>query len=1290
MANVSVLINSKINHIFGRSLVSIYTAWLMILSAFVVLSITPVPAESEVQVCPSILQAEDSNTQSTTVASTVSCLLALAKDGDNNAQYLLGEAYRKGIEVKKDLAQALHWFQKAAMEGHVEGSYASGFAHYYGIGTQRNDTIATTFLQRAATEGHSNAQKLLGDLLYNLQTSDINVNVSIALDWYKRAATAGHLYAQLALGDHYLTSHPMQALRWYNLAANQDYGPVQTRLGFIFEHGLNGTIPADIGRAIYWYQRASTVGHFPTITDNPNRWDLDTTAPLALYDIYLNGSGVTQDLSEAAKWLTRVAQKGHRHSLFLLANMYMNGVGVERDPELAIEYYELAADAGSGISILTLGRIWSEGLGVKPNVGKAIGWFMRAAKASSHYSDEVRQFAALRLLDLYEKNIRFQGDSRRLYEALLMPFDRWRLLSRTRDELHAFSSFIFHDLNDSFFDEGFSLNSHVIADELWEHFFSLSMSKLHGKNSSIENISDIANIYNIAWMYDIGLGLDQDSEKAFFHYSQLIKAIEQRPEILERSVVSQSEVRFGGYTDLFQFRDLLTAALERVSHMYGTGAGVEIDEALANDYEQRALRIKMGDPDASVRYSPGMLLEYARKYEGEDDSRSEEFYHQAFIAYEKEAEEGMIEAECMVAWMHYYGLGVQRDYSTAFRWAEKVAGRQGSDKCYYDNLYRLGWMFANGVGTAQSGSKANLYFGRASRFFREKAKAGDPIFQYRLGVMHLNGWGVEKSYATAGDFFESAADAGHAEAAYRLGLLHYKGRGRQPSRREAARWFRRAIFGDHSMAMCELAWMHLRGEGVRRDPDKAKDLFLASRRGREPNQVCDAGIALTSPGLLVSDEAECLAGRYELLGQQGAKKNIASAMERFTLLARNGNACGQFHLAREKMKLGTGRSSYGDGIDLLRKAAEQGYEPAQFDLAMALLRDDGEEAAIWFRKLAIGGSSRALRGVAQFNLGEIYFSGHDVRHDYIEALYWFLRSAEQGYQDADNRIELVKEGGRWIGQYYFTIFGGHRKLEYAYALERLYIDSLFGRNGIDGTTSELEESRSGYFRLAQQYGALDVFRNMQAKEDRRTSGCVPLVVLYGGAWDRDRPGYYDDGVLARIKNDIMEVFGPQGVEVQYYSSVGGLFDLRISEDSEIEIRKHKSEYPNSPVAIIGHSWGADHALKVVQQLQMPVDFLFTLDGVHYASYVRSGLRVIVRKGPWLGNLDRPRNLMNWYNVYADKDALDFGNLIAYLGGAFNSQKEADQNILYSGNHEDAYQQLMLVFEQLDGVLSCDL
>ena len=80
-------------------------------------------------------------------------------------------------------------------------------------------------------------------------------------------------------------------------------------------------------------------------------------------------------------------------------------------------------------------------------------------------------------------------------------------------------------------------------------------------------------------------------------------------------------------------------------------------------------------------------------------------------------------------------------------------------------------------------------------------------------------------------------------------------------------------------------------------------------------------------------------------------------------------------------------------ITLFTKAAEQGYEPAQFRLGELLDSSEyDQEAAEWYRKAAEQGYA-----AGEYALGHMYARGEGVEKNAEKALYWFRRAAAKNY-----------------------------------------------------------------------------------------------------------------------------------------------------------------------------------------------------------------------------------------------------------------------------------------------------
>ena len=152
-------------------------------------------------------------------------------------------------------------------------------------------------------------------------------------------------------------------------------------------------------------------------------------------------------------------------------------------------------------------------------------------------------------------------------------------------------------------------------------------------------------------------------------------------------------------------------------------------------------------------------------------------------------------------------------------------------------------------------------------------------------------------------------------------------------------------------------------------------------------------------------------------------KDYPAALKEFKALATSGNAEAQFYLGQMYDNSEGTAQDYQQIIARVeqasiwyRKAAEQGYAPAQTNLGIILesggrVERNYKEAALWYRKAAAQGDS-----AAQFNLGIMYYSGRgdDIAPDYKEASLWLGKAAEQGNSSAQIALGRMYEYGQGV------------------------------------------------------------------------------------------------------------------------------------------------------------------------------------------------------------------------------------------------------------------------------------
>ena len=138
--------------------------------------------------------------------------------------------------------------------------------------------------------------------------------------------------------------------------------------------------------------------------------------------------------------------------------------------------------------------------------------------------------------------------------------------------------------------------------------------------------------------------------------------------------------------------------------------------------------------------------------------------------------------------------------------------------------------------------------------------------------------------------------------------------------------------------------------------------------------------------------------------------------------------CGQSQskeaLAKDYYEIAQGSPTNG----YLQKAAEMGYAPAQYDLAICYANGFGEQrndygiAIKWLEKAAKQGYVKAIS-----KLGVYYQRGYGVKQSDKEAVNWYRKAAEQGDAEAQNNLAYCFSNGLGVSQDYNQAFMWYSK-----------------------------------------------------------------------------------------------------------------------------------------------------------------------------------------------------------------------------------------------------------------------
>jgi len=105
----------------------------------------------------------------------------------------------------------------------------------------------------------------------------------------------------------------------------------------------------------------------------------DAAAAFEVGARYAEGRGVPADLTEAARWYERAANKGLAPAQFRYASLLEKGQGVKKDLAQARRLYLAAASKGNGKAMHNLAVLYAEGIEGKPDYATAATWFRKAA-----------------------------------------------------------------------------------------------------------------------------------------------------------------------------------------------------------------------------------------------------------------------------------------------------------------------------------------------------------------------------------------------------------------------------------------------------------------------------------------------------------------------------------------------------------------------------------------------------------------------------------------------------------------------------------------------------------------------------------------------------------------------------------------------------------------------------------------------------------------------------------------------------------------------------------------------
>jgi TPR repeat protein len=123
--------------------------------------------------------------------------MKLAKKGNAEAEYKVGEMYETGFGVKKDMNEAMNWTTKSARQGHETAKFKLLYWDVEKNGLTAANKAEVEVLKEKAIGGNPQAQFYLGKM--HAHGVGVKKNSDKAINWLNQAALVGVLAAEREL-----------------------------------------------------------------------------------------------------------------------------------------------------------------------------------------------------------------------------------------------------------------------------------------------------------------------------------------------------------------------------------------------------------------------------------------------------------------------------------------------------------------------------------------------------------------------------------------------------------------------------------------------------------------------------------------------------------------------------------------------------------------------------------------------------------------------------------------------------------------------------------------------------------------------------------------------------------------------------------------------------------------------------------------------------------------------------------------------------------------------------------
>lgn len=311
-----------------------------------------------------------------------------------------------------------------------------------------------------------------------------------------------------------------------------------------------------------------------------------------------------------------------------------------------------------------------------------------------------------------------------------------------------------------------------------------------------------------------------------------------------------------------------------------------------------------------------------------------------------------------------------------------------------DSQYLLGLILKenSNINYSKSSTESDL---KASELIKNAADSGSSRAQLAYALIIDDGHGNPKNLREASKYYRLSADGGNYSAMINIGFMLFDGRGVNRNRKEAVDYMKKAADANYNVACFKYGTMLYNGQGTTKDVKESVKYF---------EKVIKNEARATSPGIrytseisslqMMQESARCIRSAAEqgvpeamrvyaimLFKEICFQCNVQEGFRWFKKAAKQNDPIALNFVANRIFK--TGEGDRNSAVKMLKTAADNGYNIAQFNYAMIV--EEGDETI-------------------------------DLQQNFSEAAFYYKKAADQNYAPAQLHYAMMLELGEGVNQ----------------------------------------------------------------------------------------------------------------------------------------------------------------------------------------------------------------------------------------------------------------------------------